>query len=299
MTPHIARVQPESKFVNVTLGVLLADVMIDAIDAALHYGPNRLYAVRVDRASGEVSRTVIDSRVFEEQPIKAGVARMLVTVDRASDFDVVEKALLNRTKVRTVQNKRLCVAATLAHSQNGSLADRTTTHVQLFVGVLIDLLAADERLVNFDDALEFVEVFSASLAQSVEHKPRALLSDADLFGKLHRTDTLARRHQQVHSVNPLVKRNVTALEYRSGANGKSELLAAVAAVVALRSGNDAIPALALRTDNAIRPQAAFQIEPRGLLIWEPLEQLKCTDCAFAHALNIANFSGEVKYIIPL
>src|SRR6185369_4155313 len=48
---HVARVQTERKFVNVSLSVFRANVMKDAVDTAFENRPNRLYAVRVDRAN--------------------------------------------------------------------------------------------------------------------------------------------------------------------------------------------------------------------------------------------------------
>ena len=195
---------------------------------------------------------------------------VFVAVDRASDFDVVEKALLNRAEVGTVQNKRLGVTATLAHSENGSLANRPATHVQLFVRVLVDLFAADERLIDFDDALELVEVFATSLSEPVKHKPGRALGDADLFRQLHRTDFLASGDYQIDAVNPLVERDMRTLEDSAGSDGEIKLAGIAAIVTALARGN-AVCLFASRTGDAVRPKSAFQVEAGRLGSREHLE----------------------------
>lgn len=282
---HTPRVQPEGKFVNVSFGVLFADMVKDAVDAALEDRPNRLDSVGIDRAVREVSRTVIDRAVPKEQAIKPGVAGVLVAVDCRTDFDVIEKALLDRAKVRTVQHKRLCIAAALSHSENRSLAYRSASHVQLFVRVLVDLFAANESLVNFYDAAQLINIFSASLAQSVKHEPSRLLSDADLLCQLQGRDSLAGSDQEIHRVNPLVQGNVRPFKDRARPD-REILLAGVAAIEAALASRNAFRAFADRTDNAIRPQAGFQIETSRYRVGNHLEQLKGADCAFAHEQNL-------------
>jgi hypothetical protein len=298
VTFDVAEIQPECKLVNVAFSMLRADVVKDAIDATFENRPNALNSIGIDRAVREMSRAMVDSGVAVEKAIQALIARVFVAVDRGTNFDVVEKALLNRAEVGTVQNKRLCVTATLSHSENWSFANRATAHVQLFVGVLVSFFPTDKSLIDFNDARQFVEVFTARLAESMQHEPRAFLRDADLFGELHRTDSFAGRDDEIHRVDPFVQRNVAALEDCSSANRKRELVASVAAVVTVRSGSHSFTAFALRADNAIRPQARLQVEPCGFLIREPLEQLKRADCRFAHAEILLNSVGAVKYINP-
>ena len=302
MTLHVSTIQAERKFINITLSMFLADVMKDAVDTTLQDCPHTLNSVGIDRASCEVSSTVINGRVLVEKTVQALIAGVFVAVDCGTDFDVIEQALLNCAKVGTVQNKRLRIAAALAHSENRSFANRTASHVQLFVRVLVDFFPTDERFIHFYDAPQFVNIFATSLAESVKHEPRGLLGYAYLLRQLKRRNALSGSHYEVHSVNPLMERNVRPLKDCSGANregeGSRSDLASVAAVESGLAHRDPFAGLALRADNTIRPQATFQIEPSRFLIREPLEQLKRADSRFAHAGILANSHGAVKYIIP-
>lgn len=303
VTFHATSIQSEGELVNVSLSVFLADVMKDAVNTALENRPNRLDSVGIDRAACEVSRAVIDSRVTVEKSVKAAIARVFVAVDGRADFDVIEKALLNSAKVGTVQNKRLRIPAAFAHSENWSLAYRSASHVQLFVGVFVDLFAADECLIDFHDAAQFINILPTSLSESVKHEPCRLLGYTYLLRQLERTNAFSGSHYEVHGVNPFMERHMRPLEDGSSPNRESERsrsdLTGVAAVESGLAHRDPFAALALRADNAIRPQAAFQIEPGGLRIREPLEQLKRADSRFAHAPILANSTEAVKYIIPI
>ena len=55
-------------------------------------------------------------------------------------------------------------------------------------------VATDKSFIDFDDALEFVEVFATGFAEPVKHKPGRALGDADLFRQLHRRDSFASGH---------------------------------------------------------------------------------------------------------
>jgi hypothetical protein len=73
---------------------------------------------------------------------------------------------------------------------------------------------------------------------------------------LHRRDTLAGGHQKIHCINPLVKRNVRALEDRSRPHREVQL-AGVAAVVSGLAVRDALAALALWPDSSAFPCATL------------------------------------------
>ncbi len=125
----------------------------------------------------------------------------------------------------------------------------------------------------------------ARLAQAVENELCGLLCDANLFPKLHAGDAFPSGDEQVHGIEPLVERHFTALENGSRADGEIEIAASVAAVEANPlASRDSLAALAVRTDNAVRPEARFQVQSRCFLIREGLEELKGTDRGAAHLL---------------
>ena len=92
--------------------------------------------------------------------------------------------------------------------------------------------------------LEFV---AARLAEPTEHEPCRLLCDADFLGELHATDTLARGHQEVHRIDPLVQRDMRPFEDRSGAD-REVFLALVAAVEPAFASRDPLPESAERAE---------------------------------------------------
>src|SRR5207253_9474044 len=131
-------------------------------------------------------------------------------------------------------------------------------------------------------------------------EPRGFLGDTYLFGELKATDAFPRCYEQVHGIEPLVKRDMGTLENGSRSDGEINLTG-IAAVVTALAGSDSFAGLASWTDSTIGPKPRFQIEPCGLRIGEHLEQLERADCAFAHALNVLDsrtFVKGVKYIIP-
>jgi hypothetical protein len=77
----VAFVQAERKFVNVAVEMLLAGVMIDAINAALHDCKNALDPVRGHAIADVFALAVIDRIVIEGQASNANIRASLVRVD--------------------------------------------------------------------------------------------------------------------------------------------------------------------------------------------------------------------------
>ena len=87
MPHHVAFVEPESELVNVPAKMLRADMVIDAIDAALQDRPNASMPLVVTSSRTNSRRTVIDRLVFEGQGRQASVAAMLIRVQGRAGFD--------------------------------------------------------------------------------------------------------------------------------------------------------------------------------------------------------------------
>ena len=131
---------------------------------------------------------------------------------------------------------------------------------------------------------------AASFAQAPQHKPCRLLGDADLFRQLHRRDSLARRNQQVHGIEPLVQWNLRALHHCSGADCevKGAHQAAIVAVLAGRAASqntDTLTQQAHRADRAVWPDSIFEVDPRRLLIREQGKKLEGADGGAAHLFH--------------
>ena len=297
---HVRRIQPESELIDVLAKVLLADLVVDPVNSAFQERPDALHAVRGSAALGVHASHVIDGLVTKEQPIQAQVAGRFIREESRADFHVVMDGLLQTACAGIGQRHRNSLAITGAHPDYGSLSHSATPSSELLVLVFIALLAADEAFVDLDHAAQLVELPAARLTEPMEHKPCRLLGNADLFRQLHRRDSLSRRDQQVHRVEPFVERNVRPLENGSRADGEIEVTGVAAVEAALACG-DALQAFARRANDAVLPEPGFEVEPCGLGIREHLEKLKRGYCAFAHALKILDsrtFVKGFKYIIP-
>ena len=164
--------------------------------------------------------------------------------------------------------------------------------------MLVALFSADETLVHFDDAAQLVKIITraARLSQPLEHEPCRLLGNANLFTELQARDALAGGYEQVHRVEPFVQGDVAALEDRPCTDREIEGTGIAAVEANLGLFPDALPALTLRAERAIGPEAGFQIEPRRLRRGEHLEKLEGADCAFTH-FSMTFFSNSLLAVL--
>src|SRR5215218_3204879 len=301
----VALVQPERELVNVAAQVLWAGMMVDADDAAFEDREDALDAVGRHAVANELASAVIDGLVIEEQPGEATVSGELVSVQRRANRDVLVNCPVNGFLIRV--SDRLCLylaAGALAHPQNGSLANRAASRVQLLFLVLVGLDPADIGFVNLDDAGQLLEFGTASLAQPVQHEPCRLLRNADFLRQLQAAYPLPCRDEQVHRIDPLVQRDMRPFHDRPGAN-REVLLALAAAVIAALACRDALAETADRATRAVRPQPAFEPQPTGFRVRDHLEKLVRGNGPLAHvdpldyAPIIARKSWGVKYIKPI
>ena len=284
MTLYVALIQAERELVNVAAKVFLAGVMIDTDQSALHDREHAFHAVRGHVIADIFAIAMVDGFVIEEQSAKAAVNASLIGVQRSASGDVLVNFGVQGRHVGVIYSHRLHAALALTHRDNGGLTDRAATGFKLLGLVLVLLDSADVGFVNLDDALELFEIAAAGFPQAMQNKPRRLLRDADLLRQLQAGYALAGRHKQIHRVNPLVQRNVAALENRAGADGEI-FLALVAAVEPARPRRDPLTKTTYRATRPLRPKPPFQIGSRGLLVREHGEQLECRNRRFGHELD--------------
>lgn len=288
---YVAFVQPPCKFIGIASNMLGADVVEGAVNAPLENGPNGFDAVSGGNSPRVFASGMIDGFMLEKQPVKIREHNPVIGIELRPKFNVVVNLSCDGLHSALIHRGKDGASVTFTHSKHSSFADSTATSFQLFVLMLVPFLAADETLIKFHDALQFRELrATASLAYPMENEPRALLRDADLFRQLQRTDALTGCYEQVHGVQPLVKRDMGTLEDGSRSDGEVNLTG-IAAIETALSGSDSLAGLASRTDSAIGPEPRFQIEPCRLRIGEHLEQLERADCAFAHRLLVC-FRGS-------
>lgn len=91
---HIAVIQPEGEFINVTAKVFRADLMVDAGQSALEYRPNAFNSVHSDLLAHELAFAMVDRGMVEEKPAKVSVDRRFIGVNGRTGFNVgVDRAM--------------------------------------------------------------------------------------------------------------------------------------------------------------------------------------------------------------
>lgn len=248
---NVAFVKAEGELINIAAKVLWACMVINAMQPALENSENALDAVCRYIFPNKLACLVID-RLMIKSEAKAFICASFIRVDCGTGFDLSNNFSLDCGLVSAGNRLSYGAASALTHPQDGSLTHRTTACVAPFGGVFVFFKATNIGFVDFNDALQLSQIFAACFAKAVKDKPCALLRDPDFLSKLHGRNTLARRHKEIHRVNPLVQRNVAALENRSGAN-REILFALVAAIVAVLAYRDALAKAANRATRPLRP----------------------------------------------
>ena len=88
-----ALIQSEGEFIDVPLEMLLGYLMVDAIDSTSQDRPHAFNSVGVDIAIHVFFRAVFHRVMVVEQPVKSGIAAVVVGMKNRSRFDIRE----NRT----------------------------------------------------------------------------------------------------------------------------------------------------------------------------------------------------------
>ncbi len=184
MALHVALIEAKGELINVAVQVLVAGVVIDAMQAPLQDRPNALDAVRRHVVTRVLASTVNDRLVTILA--KAGIARMLVSVDGRARLDALPDFGAQRLAMGAINRARHGAPAALPHAENDRLADRPAPSMQLLALVLVALFAANIRLIDFDDAAQLIKVVAARFAEPTEDEPSGFLGDANFLGELHR-----------------------------------------------------------------------------------------------------------------
>src|SRR5574337_535447 len=276
----VAVVQPEGELVHVALKILRLYVVIDAKQTALEDREHGFNAVRSHAVADKLAGSVVYLLMLrEEQTGQIVVTHVLVGVDRGADCHVLVNCALQVGGFGARDYLALRPAAVVAETNDHGLADRAASEFQLLVLMLVRFQATDERLVNLDGASQLGHVAAARFAQPVQHEPRGFLCDANFLGQLHRRDALARGHEQVHRVDPLVQWDVRSLEDSTSASGEV-LGAGVAAVETTTLARGDAVASADRALHPIRPETTFQVDASAFVVGEECEELERRDGDF-------------------
>jgi hypothetical protein len=267
---HVAEIQPKRELIDVAVKMLLARVMIDAMQAAFENRPDAFNGVRSSQSTPIFAVEVVYRFVGEEKPVKAAIRSVFVGIECRANFNIVVNRLLNSWKIGVFNRHGDCSAIALTQSKNRLFTDRAASHVQLLVFMLRRFFAADVSFVNLYHAAKFVQFGAAGLSEPLEHEPCGFLGNAYLFSQLERRNSLSSSDKQIHRVNPFVKRNMRPLKDRASPHREIEL-ASVTAVETTFANCDAFTVFTSRTGYAIRPETGFQIQPSGFCVRDRLE----------------------------
>jgi len=144
----VAFVQAERKFINVTVQMLFAGVVIDAINSALHDRKHAFNPVGGHAIADVFALAVIDRIVIEGQAGNADIRAGFVCVDGRANFDILKDCGLDRLRIRSGDRHGDRSAAALAHTENWRLSDCPASGMELLALMLIGFFAADERFIK-------------------------------------------------------------------------------------------------------------------------------------------------------
>src|SRR6202789_3991093 len=201
--------QAERELIDVALHVLDGEVVIDAVVAALEDSPHALNAVCMRHAIHVLLGTVVDRAAIVT--LDARIGQRCVGAEHGITFDMRDHFILNCVCIGAGDDDCLYVAAALAHAEDRGLTGSTSPAMELFAFVFVLFLAAQVRLIRFDDARQqaaALRIIAARLTNALKHEPRGLLRDAEFLGNLHGRNALARGRNQVHRVQPLIQGDV-------------------------------------------------------------------------------------------
>ena len=281
MSFNISFIQPERELVHVPRQMLLARVVVGAVQAALQHSPNALDRIRRDFPAHVFFVSVVHALALVVV-LKAVVGVGFVRVNLRSKFHRRQNLLASRQVSTTRQRHRLDAPRFfLAHSKHARHMSSAALRCGALVLVHRPALPADKAFINLYRAAKRFHFIPARLAQTVKQEPSRRLRDRKFLAQLHRGDTLASGEQQVHAVYPLVQRNVRGFKHRALERGEI-FLARVAAVkaflAACLASYDPIFIAAERAHAPKRPDARFDVGASGFRVWEKLEQLAHAHC---------------------
>lgn len=278
---HVAIIQPKGELVNIAANMLLAGMMIDAMQTALKNRPDAFNSVCSDVFPNVLPGAMIDGFVRIDGFVEALIATMFVGMQGRRGLYVAMDFMV-KTFALCVRN-RLCDSApsAFAHSDNGRLSDDTASGFHSLINMLIFFFAADICLVDFDDALQNGWVIAARFTEALQEEPSGLLGDSDFLRKLQGRDALAGSDKEIHGVNPFVQRNVGTLEDSAGSD-REIFMAWVAAIEATFASRNALPKATRWAHGTVRPAAGFKIASRRFLVREHFEEFESADGDFAH-----------------
>jgi hypothetical protein len=282
----LAVIPTELEFGAITVKVLLAQLMEDAVVTAFQQGVERFRRVDVFAVDVDVNlRRVLDDAVtaFKITP-DASVRSVVVGDDFCSwidvDLDVIAKSVL-RDVLDMLHSH---VAVTLDKNSNRGFGGSTAA---LVIARSLARLSADVGFIGLHrlaiaSQRRLVIGKAHRKADAMSHVPSRFVGDAKFAGNLQRRDAFLAARHQVNRHQPFRERNLAVLEDR--ADPYRELFPTSLALVDARANGRLrslfrsqlvnVNARAMRAYRAVRPYLRFDKLTRGGFVREKVAQCR-------------------------
>jgi len=255
--------------------MLAADMDMCATNAVFDAGPEAFDGVGVDFAAHVFLRPMIDRIVIEAVPANAGVCAPFVRTDFRAAFDVFKNVRMQGFGPGIGDDPRHHVTIALDHAENNGLVDLPSAPTEF-------VAPANVSFVNFDVARQPIVAVDLRhiFAKFMAHAPRRLVRHAKLPLKLFSRDAMAGRSEQIHGVEPLLKRRAGALKRRS--NHRINVMATIRTLIgwALRPFMKSRFLAALGTFEASAVADLHHMRQTGVVIGKLAEELLDCVCLF-------------------
>lgn len=267
---------------NIQVQVLFADLVEGADAAAFDQRPEAFDGLSVDRPNNVLFFVVVDGRVgiFFAEP---GISGPLVGAKQA---DFMRNSFTNESGqcrgADVLDHAANNVAFTPYSADNGGLAGTDSAASTLLPAALVLVsvahLAADESLINLDNAAKLFDVLDQRSPDFMAHEPSGFVgAEAHIAHNLERAHSLFADQHQMGDFEPISERLVCVLEY--GSSEVREPIGGIGgALVALpvpRHGRN-LPIdrrTAARATDTFRPAAPDKVGATGIFVREHLVEL--------------------------
>ena len=235
---------------------------VGAMNPALQETPEIFKGVRVNR-SLHIRHRMIDDFVGV-LTFQAVVGLQLIAVQSRARFNALLNLILKCFLSSIFDYNSLDFASALkeSHDHRFAFAASARNPAPPLSDVHIAGLAADESLIDFDFAREFLEERAGlhGLANPMQHEPRRLLSDSKVTSNFIRTDSVLAVRDDPDCHEPLVQAERGILEDAPNLDAELPMVMHTLALpFALISKKPRIGAPASRADYAARPSPSHKV----------------------------------------
>ncbi len=187
------------------------DMHVGSTDRTFQDRPKTFDALNVMNAAYPFFASVVDRAVLVTEPRKLRIGFQFIRAHRRTFFHVRENVWLQCRTLNIFNDAGHHIALAFQHSKYNRLAGRAATTFAT------PALTADHGFVGFDMARKRrIAVNEAEiLPKFVAHAPRRFVIHAKLTLQFLRGNTVARRCEQIHGVEPLLQWRVRIVERRA------------------------------------------------------------------------------------